>query len=65
MMMNEWRGKPIGMTRRLPWDGFGQDLTISFYDGMSPFSRGFDSLPTFTFSQAGVKTIEFQAMPGP
>jgi hypothetical protein len=43
MMTNQWRENPIGMTRRLPWDRFGQDLIISFYDGMSPFSRGFDS----------------------
>jgi hypothetical protein len=43
MMMNEWRGKPIGMTRRLPWDSFGQESIISFYAGMSPFSREFDS----------------------
>ena len=27
MIINAWRVKPIGMPRRLPWDGFEQDLS--------------------------------------
>jgi hypothetical protein len=60
MMMNEWRGKPLGMLRRLPWDRFGQESIIilcrneAFFKGIrflriSVPEERIETLPLFTF----------------